>query len=143
MKAPMNLTSPSERVEYAMSFLTLPTFMSFVSSTIGVVCLAFTKFEFNDQFFFKPLVTVMWTAYYNGCLFLPVFLTVLNVDALKCGSFVEVSAEMGEVVPVVKEQESIEAHPEQSIPVEISDPVVREAQKAHPDLPFDEHSIEA
>jgi predicted RND superfamily exporter protein len=32
-----------ERVEHAMEFLFLPTFMSFVSSTIGVACLAFTE----------------------------------------------------------------------------------------------------
>lgn len=60
MRAPRELDSPVERVRYAMTFLTLPTFMSFVSSTIGVVCLAFTDFEFNSTFFFKPLITGMF-----------------------------------------------------------------------------------
>jgi hypothetical protein len=44
-----------ERVRYTMSFLLIPTLMSFVSSTIGVLCLAFTQFEFNQVFFFRPL----------------------------------------------------------------------------------------
>ena len=47
-----------DRVEQTMSFLMLPTFMSFVSSTVGVICLAFTNFEFNTRFFFRPLITV-------------------------------------------------------------------------------------
>jgi hypothetical protein len=38
-----------------VGFTMLPTFMSFVSSTIGVICLAFTLFEFNQVFFFRPL----------------------------------------------------------------------------------------
>lgn len=50
--------SALDRVEQTMSFLMLPTFMSFVSSTVGVVCLAFTDFEFNTRFFFRPLITV-------------------------------------------------------------------------------------
>jgi hypothetical protein len=86
IKAPQSLNSPVERVEYAMSFLTLPTFLSFVSSSVGVVCLAFTDFEFNNVFFFRPLITVMFVTYFVGCWFLPVLLTFLNIDALKCGA---------------------------------------------------------
>ena len=47
LRAGMEKTTSLERVKHTMSFLMLPTFMSFVSSTIGVVCLAFTEFEFN------------------------------------------------------------------------------------------------
>jgi predicted RND superfamily exporter protein len=53
--ADLSHESSITRVKHTMSFLTLPTFMSFVSSTIGVVCLAFTEFEFNEVFFFRPL----------------------------------------------------------------------------------------
>jgi len=50
-----------------MSFLTLPTFMSFVSSTIGVACLAGTEFEFTQVFYFRPLIIVMFITYFFGC----------------------------------------------------------------------------
>jgi predicted RND superfamily exporter protein len=55
LRADLSHESGIDRVKYTMSFLMLPTFMSFVSSTIGVVCLAFTEFEFNQVFFFRPL----------------------------------------------------------------------------------------
>ena len=105
IKAPLSLHSPVERVEYAMSFLTLPTFMSFVSSTIGIVCLAFTEFEFNYKFFFLPLITVMFVTYFVGCWSLPVVLTVLNIDALKCGAADEMP---DEAVPKIPPQENTE-----------------------------------
>lgn len=59
-----------DRVDYTMSFLMLPTFMSFVSSTIGVMCLALTEFAFIDVFFFRPLIIVMFVSYFFGCWFL-------------------------------------------------------------------------
>jgi len=105
IKAPLSLHSPVERVEYAMSFLTLPTFMAFVSSTIGVACLAFTEFEFNYKFFFLPLITVMLVTYFVGCWSLPVVLTVLDIDALKCGAAGETPEE---AVPEIPPQEDIE-----------------------------------
>jgi hypothetical protein len=55
LRADLSHQSGIDRVKHTMSFLMLPTFMSFVSSTIGVVCLAFTEFEFNQVFFFRPL----------------------------------------------------------------------------------------
>lgn len=83
--APMHLSTAHSRVEYAMTMLFLPTFMSFVSSTIGVACLAFTEFEFNYTFFFKPLIIVMVTTYFYGCYALPVLLSKLNCGFLKLG----------------------------------------------------------
>merc|ERR1712141_239354 len=72
-----------ERVENAMEFLMLPTFMSFISSTIGVACLAFTEFEFNEIYFFRPLFIVMFVTYFYGCWWLPVFLTLIDFDFVK------------------------------------------------------------
>mmetsp|Transcript_5416 Transcript_5416/g.7833 ORF Transcript_5416/g.7833 Transcript_5416/m.7833 type:complete len:1444 (-) Transcript_5416:63-4394(-) len=86
MKAPNTLDSPVERVEYAMSFLSLPMFMAYVSSTLGVICLAFTEFEFNTVYFFIPLIIVMQVTFFFGCWFLPVILTLLNLQSLKFGS---------------------------------------------------------
>jgi len=85
LRADMSHVTSLSRVEYTMSFLMLPTFMSFVSSTIGVVCLAFTDFEFNKTFFFKPLIIVMFTSYYFGCWFLPSLLVYLDFDMVKLG----------------------------------------------------------
>eukprot|EP00977_Amphora_coffeiformis_P025777 scaffold22137_cov164-Amphora_coffeaeformis.AAC.3 len=69
-----------------MSFLMLPTFMSFVSSTIGTICLAFTEFEFNHKFFFRPLIIVMFVSYWYGCWFLPTVLAYLDFDFMKLGA---------------------------------------------------------
>lgn len=66
-----------ERVRHTMSFLFLPTFMSFLSSLIGVACLAFTEFEFNEIFFFRPLILVMVVTYFFGCWWLPVLVSVI------------------------------------------------------------------
>merc|ERR1712151_924632 len=88
LMAPSNFDSAVSRVEHAMSFLFIPTFMSFVSSTIGVFCLGFTKFEFNTVFFFRPLMIVMFVTYFCGCYVLPVFLTLMDFDALKLGDSV-------------------------------------------------------
>lgn len=76
----------TDRVDFTMSFLMLPTFMSFVSSTIGTICLAFTAFEFIEVFFFRPLIIVMFVSYFYGCWFLPMVLTYLDFDFLKLGS---------------------------------------------------------
>jgi predicted RND superfamily exporter protein len=85
MRADLSHSTSSDRVEHAMSFLMLPTFMSFVSSTIGVACLAFTEFEFNRVFFFKPLIIVMFVCYWYGCWFLPVLLSYMDFDMVKLG----------------------------------------------------------
>merc|ERR1712066_770465 len=85
LMAPSNLESAVSRVEHAMSFLFIPTFMSFVSSTIGVVCLGFTKFEFNTVFFFRPLLIVMFITYFCGCYVLPLLLSLMDFDSLKLG----------------------------------------------------------
>lgn len=68
-----------------VSFLMIPTCMSFVSSMIGVVCLAFTEFDFVRVFVFQPLVIVMATTYFNGCWWLPALLSLLNWDILHLG----------------------------------------------------------
>ena len=83
--APLSFSTSIERVEHAMSFLFLPTFMSFTSSTIGVICLAFTKFEFTQKYFFRPLMIVMFVTYFFGCYFLPMILSYLDFNVLKLG----------------------------------------------------------
>lgn len=104
--APMNLTSARERVAYTMKMLFLPTFLSFLSSTIGVVCLAFTEFEFNNRFFFRPLIIVMFATYFYGCWFLPVLLSILDFNFLKLGHTVEEGA-----ADVMEEKEDAELGP--------------------------------
>jgi len=85
LRAPLSIETGLDRVKHTMSFLMLPTFMSFVSSLIGVICLAFTEFEFCDTFFFKPLIIVMFATYFFGCWWLPALLTLLNFDVVKLG----------------------------------------------------------
>lgn len=85
MRASNEHPTSLERVHFTMSFLMLPTFMSFVSSTIGTVCLAFTEFEFNHKFFFRPLIIVMFVSYWYGCWFLPCALTYMDFDFMKLG----------------------------------------------------------
>jgi predicted RND superfamily exporter protein len=85
IRADNSMTTSLERVKHTMSFLMLPTFMSWVSSTIGVVCLAFTDFEFNSVFFFRPLLIVMMVTYFIGCYSLPAFLTYLDFAVCRLG----------------------------------------------------------
>lgn len=85
MRASNSITTSVERVEHAMEALMLPTFMAFVSSTIGVICLAFTEFDFNLTFFFKPLLIVMFVTYFMGCWFVPVILCYLDFEMLRMG----------------------------------------------------------
>ena len=96
LHAPMSIENAGERVHYAMEFLMLPTFMSFISSTIGVVCLAFTEFEFTQVYFFRPLIIVMPVTYFFGCWWLPVFLTILDFDFVKFGETGEAESEAEE-----------------------------------------------
>ena len=91
MLADQAIQTSQERVEYTMEFLFLPTFMSFASSTIGVACLAFTEFEFNVVFFFRPLMITMLVTYFFGCCWLPVFLTFLDFDSVRFGGKSEVT----------------------------------------------------
>jgi len=85
LRAPLTEKTALQRVDYTMSFLMLPTFMSFISSTIGVVCLAFTEFDFNKVFFFRPLIICMCVTYFYGVWWLPVLLSYLDWDFLKLG----------------------------------------------------------
>ena len=85
LKADSQLETGLDRVKYTMSFLMLPTFMSFGSSLIGVICLAFTQFEFSFTFFFKPLIILMFVTYFYGCWWLPAVLTLVNWDIVKFG----------------------------------------------------------
>ena len=89
IRADMSHATSLARVQHTMSFLMLPTFMSFVSSTIGVFFLAFTEFAFNQVYFFRPLIIVMFTSYWFGCWFLPVLLTYVDWDVVKLGKPVE------------------------------------------------------
>ena len=50
-----------------------------------MICLSFTDFEFNDVFFFRPLIIVMFMSYWMGCWFLPVVLFYLDMDSVKMG----------------------------------------------------------
>ena len=68
-----------------MKFLTQPLTLSFLSSTVGVVCLSFTDFAFNERFFFRPLMVVMVITYFIGTFFLPILLTKLDFKFLKVG----------------------------------------------------------
>jgi len=86
LSAPNNIRSAENRVFYTMQFLTVPLTLSFVSSTIGISCLAFTEFQFNEVFFFRPLMIVAVVTYYIGTWFLPILLTQLDFDFLKVGS---------------------------------------------------------
>ena len=85
MRANMSHTTSLKRVHHTMSFLMLPTFMSFVSSTIGVICLAFTDFGFINVYFFRPLMIVMFVSYWFGCWLLPTILIYLDFDIVKLG----------------------------------------------------------
>ncbi|KAL7573819.1 hypothetical protein ACA910_007844 [Epithemia clementina (nom. ined.)] len=85
LRAPNTISTSLERVQYTMSFLMLPTFMSWVSSTIGVVCMAFTDFEFTSVYFFRPLIIVMMVTYFFGCYTLPALLSYIDLDICRLG----------------------------------------------------------
>eukprot|EP00525_Craspedostauros_australis_P007632 CAMPEP_0198134658 /NCGR_PEP_ID=MMETSP1442-20131203/60188_1 /TAXON_ID= /ORGANISM="Craspedostauros australis, Strain CCMP3328" /LENGTH=1556 /DNA_ID=CAMNT_0043795805 /DNA_START=403 /DNA_END=5073 /DNA_ORIENTATION=+ len=85
LRSDLSIEGGIARVEYTMSFLMLPTFMSFVSSVIGISCLAFTDFEFNEVFFFRPLMIVVMVTYFFGCWWLPCILALLDCDSLRLG----------------------------------------------------------
>ena len=85
LRADLSLTG-IDRVKHTMSFLMNPTFMSFVSSTIGVACLAFTIFEFTKTFFFRPLIIVMPVTYFFGVWWLPAVLSLLDFDLVRLGN---------------------------------------------------------
>lgn len=108
MRADSSHDQSLERVDYTMSFLMLPTVMSFVSSTIGVTCLAFTEFSFSKVFFFRPLMIVMFVAYWFGCWLLPVLLTYIDWDAVKLGPRAKVTKE---VESEVAKEEAVQASP--------------------------------
>jgi len=94
LRAPTIIESSLERVQYTMSFLMLPTFMAWISSTIGVICLAFTEFSFTEVFFFRPLIIVMMVTYFVGCFSLPAFLCYVDHDVFRLGKSVEESKSM-------------------------------------------------
>jgi len=85
LRAPNSIVSSVNRVEYTMEFLMLPTFMSWISSTIGVVCLAFTEFEFIEVFFFRPLMIMMMVTYFIGCYALPALLCHVDHEYFRLG----------------------------------------------------------
>ena len=97
LSAPLSIQSASDRVAYTMQFLALPLTLSFLSSTIGIICLRFTSFKFNQVYFFRPLIIVMLVTYFVGAFFLPVCLTKMNFDALKVGQRGEENEKIGDV----------------------------------------------
>lgn len=85
LSVPTAIKSPMDRVEYTMKFLAQPLTLSFLSSSVGVICLSFTDFDFNERFFFRPLMIVMFVTYFIGTFFLPIILTKLDFEVLKVG----------------------------------------------------------
>ena len=73
--------------------------MSYVNMSIsyfsptGVACLAFTNFHFNQVYFFRPLIIVMFVTYFYGCYLLPFVLALLDFDFLKLGSIPDGNAQ--------------------------------------------------
>ena len=67
-------TSVVDRVHHAMSFLFDPMLMSFSSSMIALLPLAFL---FVEKFFFWPLFVVVLVTYIYGAFGLPAFLCLL------------------------------------------------------------------
>jgi len=86
--APADIVSACDRVDYAMEFLFLPTFMGFISSTIGIACMGFASLQFVLKYFFTPLIIVMFVTYFYGCFFLPTVLQYLGCAGLSMGRFV-------------------------------------------------------
>lgn len=100
LRANMKYETSVERVESAMSGLFLPMFLAFLSSTIGIVCIAFSEFRFTKVFFFRPLIIMQPVTYFFGCWFLPVLLTFLDSDIFKLGeAAIEEEAEEEVSVP--------------------------------------------
>lgn len=128
LSAPQSIGSAKARVEHSMQFLTLPLTLAFVSSTIGVACLAFTDFEFNKVYFFRPLIIVMFVSYFQGCYFLPVLLTLLNCDFLKVGKSTSES-----IYHVGPEGETAEAMAAAAIAVDDSEEIVEAAPEGPED----------
>ena len=96
LSAPSYIKSPTERVQYTMEFLFQPLTLSFLSSSAGIVCLSFTDFDFNERFFFRPLMVVMVVTYFIGAFFLPILLTKLDFEFLKVGHKGEADADNDE-----------------------------------------------
>jgi len=86
LSAPISIVSATDRVDHVMDILITPLTLSFLSSVAGVCCLAFTKYKFNEVFFFRPLMIVLFVTYFVGTWLLPVILTKLDCDFLKVGS---------------------------------------------------------
>jgi hypothetical protein len=115
MRADMSHLTSLDRAEHTMSFLMLPTFVSFISSTIRVVCLAFSPHVLSRVNFFRPTILVMCMSYWYGYWFLPVLLSHLDFDMVKMGKPVPVANPQGNVVEDASggegdTEEAIETH---------------------------------
>jgi len=86
LSAPISIVSATDRVDHVMDSLITPLTLSFLSSVAGVCCLAFTQYKFNEVYFFRPLMIVLFVTYFVGVWLLPVILTKLDCDFLKVGS---------------------------------------------------------
>jgi len=76
VKAPDKLAS--DRAMYAAQVLFKPTFMAFISTAVGVVCMGFSGIEFVTYTFFVPLIVCVLTTYFAGLFVLPLLLTLLG-----------------------------------------------------------------
>jgi len=85
MTAPVELENSLERAQFAMDFLFMPCFMAFVSSTIGIIVMAFSELTFVRKFFFTPLFICMLVTYWYGIFFLPVFLQYIGFQCMHVG----------------------------------------------------------
>jgi len=83
--APAELTEAEKRVLYTMEMLSLPTMLAFVSSFVGILCMAFTDVKFIVVYFFVPLILVVCITFFYGAFFLPVILCHMKCDFFNLG----------------------------------------------------------
>eukprot|EP00933_Yihiella_yeosuensis_P057651 TRINITY_DN5761_c0_g1_i4.p1 TRINITY_DN5761_c0_g1~~TRINITY_DN5761_c0_g1_i4.p1 ORF type:complete len:1207 (-),score=263.33 TRINITY_DN5761_c0_g1_i4:401-4021(-) len=100
LRAPAACDSASQRVDYAMEFLFLPTFMGSSASIAGILCMGFAKAQFVLKYFFAPLLVVMFVTYFYGCVFLPTILHYLG------SKWIRMPLKSDVVQPKEQEQES-------------------------------------
>lgn len=114
--------------------------MSWISSTIGVVSLAFTDFEFNKVFFFRPLIIVMMVTYFIGCYFLPALLVYLDFDICRLGKVDLIESVYATKSIMIAQHEG--THRTEDPPVKDSDGTPDDILGEVPEEPLDEDAPE-
>jgi hypothetical protein len=84
--APTTVVDAKDRVLYAMEFLTLPTLLAFISSSVGILCMAGSDMDFIKTYFFLPLMVVMVVTYFFGVFQLPALLCLFQGKLLVVGT---------------------------------------------------------